>query len=326
MERTFWDKGYPFLTPGAGFLKYPGKEAIEIWKAGADGLVIGSFTEVRRGGYPPPNLYFLENGLLNAFGLPSPAPEDFFLRLEELLKNIPSYAIIASFAMVTGDLNKARKILQQISDYGVRLELNISCPNVKCPLARAEDIIKLALKYFNPEDISIKLPHFTDLDALQKMVGELVSFGINIVIGNSIPGTWIDGKGNFVLSQPIGGYSGAAILPITLANLLVAKRVIRERNANSLLIASGGVSSPEDMLRCVCCGAHAIQVCSELIRGSYYSNRLLREIAKTIFRDWKIRFFLHLYELKPRNKEIASNLEEFKERVREIDGKIYISM
>jgi dihydroorotate dehydrogenase (NAD+) catalytic subunit len=77
------------------------------------------------------------------------------------------------------------------------------------------------------------------------------------------PGMWIDtGVGRPVLSNKVGGVSGAAILPIAVRAVYEIRRAV-----DLPIIGTGGVSCADDALQLIMAGADAVGIGSGVYEG-----------------------------------------------------------
>ena len=118
------------MIPASGTFGY-GREYAKFYDIGClGGIAVKGTTLERREGNPPPRVAETPAGMLNSVGLQNPGVE-YFIR-EELpyLKNT-GVKIIANIAGSTPEdyAEMARRLNETDVDM---IELNISCPNVKC--------------------------------------------------------------------------------------------------------------------------------------------------------------------------------------------------
>ncbi|MCL2158215.1 MAG: dihydroorotate dehydrogenase [Oscillospiraceae bacterium] len=210
-------------------------------------------------GNAPPRVAETPAGMLNAIGLQNPGAKYF---IENELPNLKKYdtKIIANIFGDTSD--EYCEVAEVLSETEIdMLEVNISCPNVKCggiyfgtDPAMAEDITA-KIKKRSKKPIAVKLsPNVTDIVEIAKAVENGGADCISMI--NTLVGMRIDTKTRRpVLKNNIGGLSGAAIRPIA------ARMIWQVRSKVGLpIIGMGGVCCAEDAIELMLAGADAIAV------------------------------------------------------------------
>ena len=110
----------------SGMVGETGGSLLSVASAGAGALVTKSIGMEPRNGYGNPTLVVLEDGYVNAMGLPGPGIEDFRVEMEVAKKGgIPIIgSIFASSAKDFASLSA------RMEEYGASaVELNLSCPH-----------------------------------------------------------------------------------------------------------------------------------------------------------------------------------------------------
>ena len=140
------------------------------------------------------------------------------------------------------------------------VELNLSCPNVDGGLhfsTRADSAAEVvsACRRVLDKPLWVKLsPNVTDTVPLARACEE--SGADALTVCNTLLGLLVDWKSREpLLGRGYGGVSGPAVLP-------VAMRLVHQvsRSVSIPVIASGGASSPEDVLAFLVAGASAVQI------------------------------------------------------------------
>ncbi len=165
-------------------------------------------------------------------------------------------------------------------------ELNLSCPHVKgagqCVGSDPNSvysIVKLLKQHIDKPIIPKLSPNLGDIAGMAFTCQDAGADALSLI--NTVgPGVAVDVDGNPVLSNVTGGLSGAGILPVGL-------KAVREAAAsvNLPIIASGGMSSPRDVLAYHHAGADLFAVGSALAamttgQISAFFNRLVHELEQ----------------------------------------------
>jgi dihydroorotate dehydrogenase (NAD+) catalytic subunit len=250
-----------------------------IINSGVGAIVTKSIGLEPRSGYSNPTVVELENGILNAMGLPNPGIKLFAEELKKLEKsNIP---IIGS--IFGSNANEFIKLAEKMQQYKIdALELNMSCPHAKgygLEIGSDPKLIKdITSKVKNSVDIPVfvKLsPNLTNIIEIAKSAE--AGKADAIVAINTLKAMKIDLELKMpVLSNKIGGYSGKAIKPVGI-------RCVYEisKNVDIPVIGVGGITSGEDAIEYFMAGASAVQIGSGVYyRGIDIFNIICYEIEK----------------------------------------------
>ncbi|MCL1858773.1 MAG: dihydroorotate dehydrogenase [Oscillospiraceae bacterium] len=199
-------------------------------------------------------------GMLNAIGLQNPGVNYF---VENELPNIKKYdtkIIVNIFGETVEEYCQVAEILSE-TDIDM-LELNISCPNIKCggisfgtEPKMAEEITS-SVKKRSKKPVVVKLsPNVTDITEIAKAVENGGADCISMI--NTLIGMRIDIKTKRpVLKNNTGGLSGAAIKPVAV------RMIWQVRNAGIKLpiIGMGGITNGDDAVELMLAGANAVAV------------------------------------------------------------------
>lgn len=231
---------------------------IDFSKIGA--LVAKSVTLYPREGNPFPRITEVEGGILNCVGIQNKGVVDFVKNKMPKLRDVNTN-IIASISNNSIDDYKISTKTLETADGISAYELNISCPNVemdgKAFGMSSEATYKVVrnVKDISTRPVIVKLtPNVTDIVEIAKAA---VSAGADaLTVANTYIGMAVDlNKRKAVLGNTIGGFSGAAIKPLTLRLVYNIKKAL-----DIPIIASGGVFTSEDALEYLLVGASAVQV------------------------------------------------------------------
>jgi dihydroorotate dehydrogenase (NAD+) catalytic subunit len=249
----------PIMT-ASGCCGY-GEELAQIFplsKLGA--LVTKTITAEPRLGHPPPRTDETPAGMLNAIGLANVGIDRFITEKIPFLQKQKTRIIVnvagareSEYVEVCARLNDCERV--------DAVELNISCPNVDeggiwigHSQQLAEQTVAAVRKVFSRPLIVKLSPNVTDIAVIAKAVerggADAISL-INTLIGTAIDiETW---RPRLTYNQ--GGLSGPAIKPVALV------KVNEVYNSCRLpIIGIGGITSANDVVEFMLCGATAVQV------------------------------------------------------------------
>lgn len=223
------------------------------------GFVAKSLTLLPRHGNPPPRIAEAPAGMLNAISLENVGVDAF---LAEKLARIPDgVPVIASvfgteiedYAEVCKRLGGAPKL--------VGIEINASCPHVKSGGIefgqRPEVLAALvrATRRATSLPLLVKLsPNVTDVAEMGRVCEGEGADALSLI--NSVQALEVDVETRRpLLWNGLGGLSGPAIRPIALRMVWQCSRAV-----SIPLCGIGGISSAEDAVKFLLCGATAVQV------------------------------------------------------------------
>lgn len=223
------------------------------------GICVKGLTLKPRAGNPPPRIAETPSGILNSVGLQNPGVEYFAEYEMPKLKNIDTN-IIANMSGNT--MEEYCRMAEILSDTDVAMiEMNISCPNVKCggmafgtDAAVVEKLTKEVKKYAKKPLIVKLSPNVTSIKdiamAAENGGADAVSL-INTLLGMAID---INTK-RPVLANNMGGLSGPAVKPVAV------RMVYEVRNSVKIpVIGMGGIMSGADAIEFMIAGADAVAI------------------------------------------------------------------
>jgi dihydroorotate dehydrogenase (NAD+) catalytic subunit len=237
------------------------------------GFVAKSLTLKPRFGNPPPRIAEAPSGMLNAISLENVGVDAF---IAEKLPAVPEGVTVIASIFET-DIEGYAKVAERLSGAPrvAGLEVNASCPHVKSggiefgqnPTVLASLVRSVRRATARP--LLVKLsPNVTDIAEMARVCEGEGADGISLI--NAVQGLEVDPETRRpVLSNVLGGLSGPAIRPIALRMVWQAARAV------SLPICGiGGITSADDAIKFLLCGATAVQV------GT--SNYLDPAVAETV--------------------------------------------
>lgn len=272
------------IMPASGCFGF-GKEYARLYdlsKLGA--IMIKATTLETRLGNPTPRVAETSSGMLNAIGLQNPGLEKV---IAEELKWLEQYdvPIIANVAgTLTEDYVEVAKHISKAKNVHA-LELNISCPNVKCggitfgtdPSVAAE--LTAAVKEVSEVPVYVKLsPNVTDIGEIARAVEAGGADGITMI--NTLIGMRLDTRtGRPVIANGTGGLSGPAVKPVALRMVYeVAKQV------SIPIIGMGGVATVDDVIDFMSAGASAVAVGTANFVDPFVCPTIIDQLPEKL--DW----------------------------------------
>jgi dihydroorotate dehydrogenase subfamily 1 len=217
-----------------------------------------------RAGYREPIIHEYYPGcFVNAVGLANPGAERFLQVMKPLL---PLHDRKPLFVSIMGlnaqDFLDCARILEPIAD---AFELNLSCPHVKdagqCVGSDPDSvnsIIRLLKKHLDKPIIPKLSPNLGDIAGMAQLCEAAGADALSLI--NTVgPGIALDSQGRPILSNVMGGLSGAGILPVGLKAVREAASAVKIP-----IIASGGIDSAQDVRAYHSAGAALFAVGSAL--------------------------------------------------------------
>lgn len=254
--------GVPFKNPviaASGTFGF-GKEFNEIYDISVlGGISTKGLTLEPRLGNPTPRIAEGYGVILNAVGLQNPGVEEFvrddlpFLRSKDAV-------VIANVAGRT--IDDYAGICARLDGLVDMVELNISCPNVKCGgmafgirPESVKEVTRAAKSALKKTPLIVKLsPNVESIAANALAAQEGGADCLSLI--NTLTGMVIDiERRRPLIANNTGGVSGAGIRPI-------AVRMVYEvcQAVSVPVIGMGGITCAEDALEFIIAGASAVQV------------------------------------------------------------------
>lgn len=248
------------IMPASGCFGF-GQEYAKFYDLSLLGaIMIKATTEESRFGNPTPRVAETSSGMLNAIGLQNPGLAHVLEHELPWLEqhDVPIIANVAG-SEVEDYVAVAREISKATNVHA--LELNISCPNVKCGgIAFGTDPeiaagLTRAVKEVSSVPVYVKLsPNVTNIVDIAKAVEQAGADGLTMI--NTLLGMRLHEKtGKPILANKTGGLSGPAIKPVAL-------RMIYEvyPQVSIPIIGMGGTQDAQDVIDFLSVGASAVAV------------------------------------------------------------------
>ena len=246
------------VIPASGTFGF-GREFDELYDISVlGGVATKGLTLEPRAGNPTPRIAERQGVILNAVGLQNPGVEHFIEQDLAWLKG--KTRVIANVAGKT--LDEYERICARLDGLVDFIELNISCPNVKCGGmslgVRPEDVenvTRVAKNALNRTPLLVKLsPNVESIAENARAAERGGADGLSLV--NTFTGMAIDiERRRPVLANNTGGVSGAGIKPLAVRMVYEASHAVRIP-----VVGMGGITCAEDALEFMMAGATAVQV------------------------------------------------------------------
>lgn len=237
-----------------------GREFDEIYDISVlGGLSTKGLTLEPRPGNAVPRIAESHGVILNAVGLQNPGVESFISHDLDWLKS-KNIAVIANVAGST--LEDYERICARLDGLVDMVELNISCPNVRCGgmalgirPENVREVTRLSKAALKKTPLMVKLSPNVESIALNARAAEEGGADCLSLI-NTLTGMAVDiERRRPVLANNTGGVSGAGVKPIAV------RMVYEVAHAVSLpVVGMGGITCAEDALEFIMAGATAVQV------------------------------------------------------------------
>lgn len=231
---------------------------IDLNKLGA--IVTKGVANIPWKGNKAPRVAETYGGMLNSVGLQNPGIKVF---KKDDLKFLEKFDTKVMVNVAGRTIEDYIEVVEELNNEDVvnLLEINISCPNIKCGGVAfgtdpnmASKVVREVKKRAN-KPIIVKLsPNVRDITEIAKAVESVGADGVSLI--NTLLGMRVDiKKRKPILDNIVGGLSGPAIKPVALRMVYqVAKEV------DIPVIGIGGIENHEDALEFLLCGASALQV------------------------------------------------------------------
>ena len=241
-------------------------------------VVTKSLTMKPKGGNPPPRVAEVPSGMLNSIGLANIGIKKF--TDEKLPKLSKTGAVVIA--------NIAAKRVEDYVSLGERLsgcevikgiELNLSCPNVNeggMEFGTDErilaSIVSKVRKVFTRTLIVKLTPNVTRISDFAKAAESAGADGVTVA--NTYVGMAVDiYKRKPRIHTVMGGYSGPAIRPLTMAKVFQVHKSVKIP-----IIASGGIYFWQDVIEYLIAGATAVEIGTLFFTKPDATDEILKSI------------------------------------------------
>ncbi len=266
------------VIPASGTFGF-GREFDEIYDISLLGAVATKgLTLEPRLGNPVPRIAESRGVILNAVGLQNPGVEHF---LEHDLAWLRSKTRV--IANVAGrDMEDYAGICARLDGLVDFLELNISCPNVKCggmalgvKPENVENVTRIAKAALKATPLIVKLSPNVENIAENARAAEAGGADCLSLV-NTFTGMAIDiEKRRPVLANNTGGVSGAGIKPIAVRMVYEVAHAVRLP-----VVGMGGIVCAEDAIEFLMAGATAVQVGTQNFTDALACPKIIEGLDK----------------------------------------------
>ena len=237
-----------------------GKEFDEIYDIGVlGGVSTKGLTLEPRLGNPTPRIAEGHGVILNAVGLQNPGVDVFLKDDLDFLKS-KHIAVIANVAGKT--LDDYAGICEKLDGKVDMIELNISCPNVKCggmafgiKPESVREVTKVSKSAMKKTPLMVKLS--PNVESIAANAAAAQSGGADAIsLINTLTGMVVDvERRRPLIANNTGGVSGAGVKPIAVRMVWEACNAV-----DVPVMGMGGIATAEDALEFIIAGAAAVQV------------------------------------------------------------------
>ncbi|MDD1694045.1 MAG: dihydroorotate dehydrogenase [Methanoregula sp.] len=260
------------LLLAAGVLGTTGASLSRMLHLGAGGVVTKSIGPHSKEGHSGPCLVVLEDGLLNAMGLPNPS--------KEFVDEIPVLAkkpVIAS--IFGGNPEEFAEVAGWFAGKVAGIELNLSCPHAEgygAAIGSDPALVEACTRAVSRTGVPtwVKLtPNVTDITAIGKAAekgGASAIIAINTVKAMRIS----TGLRRPVLGNRYGGLSGSAVFPIAVRCVYELYEAVK-----CPVIGCGGIATADNVVEMMMAGASAVEIGSAV----YHDVNVFETIRKNLY-------------------------------------------
>ena len=246
------------VIPASGTFGF-GREFNEIYDISVlGGVCTKGLTLEPRAGNPVPRIAESRGVILNAVGLQNPGVERFIAEDLEWLKS--KTRVVANVAGSTSaDYAAICARLDGLVDF---IELNISCPNVRCggmafgiKPESVKEVTAAAKRECKSTPLIVKLsPNVESIANNARAAEEGGADCVSLI--NTLTGMAIDvERRKPIIANNTGGVSGAGVKPVAVRMVYEVSRAV-----SIPVIGMGGITCAEDAVEFLLAGATAVQV------------------------------------------------------------------
>ena len=267
----------PVMTASGTFgsgMEY--SEFVDLSRLGA--VVTKGVANVPWPGNPTPRVAEIRSGMMNAIVLQNPGIDLFCKRDIPFLKQYDTKIIVNVCGHTTEEYcETVDRLAQEPVDM---LEINISCPNVKCggisfgQDPKAVEAITAEIKRHAAQPVIMKLsPNVTDITEIAKAAEAGGADALSMI--NTLTGMKIDiHRQTFAIANKTGGVSGPAVHPIAVRMVYQTAQAV-----HIPIIGMGGIQNAEDAIEFLLAGATAVAVGTANFRNPMTTVEVIDGIA-----------------------------------------------
>ncbi len=259
------------LLLAAGILGTTGASLSRMLTMGAGGVITKSIGPEPKDGHPGPCLVVLEDGILNAMGLPNPS-KDFVSELSSFQKK----PVIAS--IFGGTPEEFAEVAGWFAGKVAGFELNLSCPHAEgygAAIGSDPALVEACTRAVSRNGIPtwVKLtPNITDITAIGKAAergGASALVAINTLKAMRISTS----LRRPVLGNRVGGLSGSAVFPIAVRCVYELYDAVKIP-----IIGCGGIANADNVVEMMMAGAQAVEIGSAVNADTAVFDTIKKEL------------------------------------------------
>lgn len=223
------------------------------------------------------------SGMINAIGLQNPGMEQVCSNELQKLSKVFNKKAIANVGgnSIEDYVNCAKRLAKE--DIIGAIELNVSCPNVKCggiQFGTDPEMLKQvvsAVKAAIDKPLYVKLsPNVSNI--VQMALAAQEAGCDAIVMINTLVGMRIDiNKASPVIANKMGGLSGPAIKPVAIRMIYQVYQAV-----DIPIIGVGGITNASDVIEMMMAGAVAVQVGSQNLVDPWACEKIIDELPELL--------------------------------------------
>ena len=259
------------LLLAAGILGTTGASLSRMLTLGAGGVVTKSIGPHPKEGHAGPCLVVLEDGLMNAMGLPNPS-KDFV----DEIAGLAGKPVVAS--IFGGNPEEFAEVAGWFAKSVTGFELNLSCPHAEgygaaigSDPALVEACTRAVARIGLPTWVKLT-PNVTDITAIGRAAEK--GGASAIVAINTLKAMRIStGLRRPVLGNRYGGLSGPAVFPVAVRCVFELYEAVKIP-----IVGCGGVATADNVVEMMMAGAQAVEIGSAVHGDVKVFETIAREL------------------------------------------------
>lgn len=264
------------ITVASGTFGF-GKEFEDYFDIGLlGGISVKGLTLEPRLGNPVPRLADTPMGIINSVGLQNPGIRSFIKNEIPYLRQYDTKIIVNINGNTLEEYTQMAALLR--TEDVDSIELNISCPNVKCggmAFGTNPEMVKqvtAAVKEASQKHLIVKLsPNVTSIKEIAIAAESAGADCLSMI--NTVTGMAIDiKKKRPVIANRIGGLSGPAIKPVGIRAVYESFSAVKIP-----ILGMGGIMTGEDVVEYLMAGASAVAVGTATLISPDAAKTILEE-------------------------------------------------
>lgn len=224
------------------------------------GVIVKGTTLEPRQGNDYPRMAETASGMLNCVGLQNKGVDYFCRHIYPQIRNVDTQMIVNVSGNSPDNYAACAERIDELDDIHA-IELNISCPNVKdggmafgVTCEGAASVVRAVREKYHKTMIVKLSPNVTNIADIARACEDEGADSVSLI--NTLMGMAVDiERRRPLLSIRIGGLSGPAVKPVALRMVYDVAHAVKIP-----VIGLGGISSAEDAIEFIMCGATAIEI------------------------------------------------------------------